>query len=233
MGVRTVLVGLTLSWLLASAAVAADFNKGLRAARLGDYATALAEWVPMAKNGHVAAQCMLGTMHAYGLGMPKSNKIAAKWYALAAGQGDADAQYNLGVLYSNGKGVPKDNNVAIKWYTLAAEQGYDKAQYNLALMYANGEGIPKDDHVVQMWYTLAAKQGKAEAQSNLGIMYEFGVNVAVDHLRAYMWYSIGAFNGNMLGAENKKTIIDKMTSAQINKAQEMSSLCLESGYKDC
>ena len=37
MGVRTVLVGLTLSWLLASAAVAADFNKGLRAARLGTH----------------------------------------------------------------------------------------------------------------------------------------------------------------------------------------------------
>jgi len=64
-------------------------------------------------------------------------------------------------------------------------------------------------------------------------MYEFGVNVAVDHLRAYMWYNIGAFNGNMLGAENKKTIVENMTSAQISKAQEMSSRCFESGYKDC
>ena len=233
MGIKTVLIGLTFPWLLATAAVAADFDKGEKAALVGDYATALAEWIPMAENGHVLAQCMLGTMYAHGLGMPKSNKIAVKWYTLAAEQGDADAQYNLGVLYSNGEGVWADNNVAIKWYTLAAEQGFDKAQYNLALLYANGEGVPKDDQVVEMWYTLAAKQGKAEAQSNLGVMYEFGVNVTVDHLQAYMWYNIAAFNGNMLGAKNKENIVENMTFAQINEAQEMSSRCLESGYKDC
>ena len=37
----------------------ADFQKGLTAARNGDYATALKEWTPLAEQGDVGAQCKL------------------------------------------------------------------------------------------------------------------------------------------------------------------------------
>ena len=40
---------------------------------------------------------------------------AAKWYRLAADQGDASAQLNLGVSYDNGQGVPQDYSEAINW----------------------------------------------------------------------------------------------------------------------
>ena len=33
---------------------------------------------------------------------------AARWYRLAADQGDADAQFNLGAMYAEGQGVPQD-----------------------------------------------------------------------------------------------------------------------------
>jgi TPR repeat protein len=63
---------------------------------------------------------------------------AAKWYGLAAAQGDADAQYSLGILYDNGTGVAQDDTEAAKWFRLAADQGYAKAQNNLGALYARG-----------------------------------------------------------------------------------------------
>ena len=38
----------------------ADFQKGLTAARSGDFVTALREWIPFAEQGHVGAQLNLG-----------------------------------------------------------------------------------------------------------------------------------------------------------------------------
>ena len=57
---------------------------------------------------------------------------AAKWYHLAAEQGDANAQYVLGVLYEDGLGVEQSNTEAAKWYRKAAEQGDPFAAKRLA-----------------------------------------------------------------------------------------------------
>ena len=47
---------LILTLLVANPALSADFQKGLTAAQSGDYATALREWTPLAKQGIVDAQ---------------------------------------------------------------------------------------------------------------------------------------------------------------------------------
>ena len=101
---------LTIAVLLGSVGVSAsaDFQKGVTAFKSGDYATALREWTPLAKQGDAAGQYNLGYMYGNGKGVPQDYKTAVRWYRLAAGQGDADAQNNLGYLYENGKGVPKD-----------------------------------------------------------------------------------------------------------------------------
>ena len=87
-------------WLMLSQtpAVAQDFEKGLAAARAGNFAVAVAEWRPLANDGHVEAQFNLGTIYEAGFGVPKDAAEAAGWYAMAAGQGHARAQYNLGVM---------------------------------------------------------------------------------------------------------------------------------------
>jgi len=72
----------------------ADFQKGLNAAKRGDYSIALKEWRPLAEQGHPDSQYNLGVMHANGHGVPKDYGITAKWYKLAAKQGNVDAQYN-------------------------------------------------------------------------------------------------------------------------------------------
>lgn len=83
---------------------------------------------------------------------------SARWYRLAAKQGEAKAQYSLGVMYHDGKGVSQDYQEAIRWYRMAANQGYADAQYNLGVMYRKGLGVPKDYVQAHMWYNLAALQ---------------------------------------------------------------------------
>ena len=76
-------------------ASSADFQKGLTAYKSGDYATALREWTPLAKQGYASAQNNLGLMYSKGTGVPQDYKTAVKWFTLAAKQGDASAQQQV------------------------------------------------------------------------------------------------------------------------------------------
>ena len=149
----------------------ADYQKGLTAYEERDYTTAMNILTPLAenkgvlsifysKNNVMLAQRKLGWMYYKGLGVPKDNKTAAKWYTLAAKQGNANAQNSLGRMYKNGTGVPKDNKTSAEWYTLAAEQGDSNAQYNLGWMYFDGgTGVIKDAVYAFMWATIAVANG--------------------------------------------------------------------------
>jgi len=152
---------LTIAVLLGSAGMSwsADYQKGLTAYESGDYATALREWTPLAKQGGAIAQTLLGTMYDEGQGVPQDNKTAVKWYRLAAKQGVSSAQFSLGLMYANGDGVPQDYNTAVKWYRLSAEQGNADAQGNLGVMYAFGIGVLKDYVYAHMWGNIAATNG--------------------------------------------------------------------------
>ncbi len=43
----------------------------------------------------------------------QDHKQAARWYRLAANQGDALAQWNLGYMYRRGEGVLKDSVICM------------------------------------------------------------------------------------------------------------------------
>ncbi len=75
-----------------------------------------------ADQGDAIAESNLGIMYAKGQGVPKDYAEAAKWFRLAADQGDA-AQSNLGAMYANGHGVPQDYVQAHMWLNVAAS-GY-------------------------------------------------------------------------------------------------------------
>ena len=93
----TATIGLAVALLLGSAGVSwsQDFQKGLAAYPSGDYATALREWTPLAKQGDAKAQYNLGLMYDEGAGVPQDYKTGVKWYRLAAEQGNANAQKKL------------------------------------------------------------------------------------------------------------------------------------------
>jgi TPR repeat protein len=116
--------------LVGTPASSADLRKGWTAYESGDYATALREWEPLAKQGNASAQFNLGLMYRDGDGVPQDYKTAVKWYRLAAEQRHADAQYNLGVMYYNGVGVLEDYVYAHVWWNIAASSGRKDASEN-------------------------------------------------------------------------------------------------------
>jgi hypothetical protein len=59
---------LLLTLLVGTPAFSADFQKGLTAAKSGDFATALREWTPFAEKGNAAIQSFVGVMYANGWG---------------------------------------------------------------------------------------------------------------------------------------------------------------------
>jgi TPR repeat protein len=202
---------LTLTLLLGSAGMSwnADFQKGVIAYDSDDYATALREWTPLAKNEGISS-----------IFYSKKDVILA--------------QRKLGWMYFAGQGVQQDYDTAVKWYTLAAEQGDATAQYNLGLMYRKGKGVPQDYKTAVKWFTLSAKQGDADAQYNLGVMYENGRGILQDYVRAHMWINIASIPGESKNAsKNRDIVAKKMSSSQLEKAQKLARECVRKKYNGC
>ena len=90
---------LTLALLLifsCATAWAADFDKGLAAYKAGDFATALAEFKPLAEQGDAELQFILSQMYESGTGVLADAKEGIRWLKLAAENGHGPAQFLLG-----------------------------------------------------------------------------------------------------------------------------------------
>ena len=99
----------------------AEFQKGFDAQERGDYATAIKEWTPLAKQGDVVAQYNLGLIYGQGKGIPKDYRKAVKWSTLAAEQGSPIAQTILSGYYFEGFWeLPIDYERAYMWASIAA-----------------------------------------------------------------------------------------------------------------
>ena len=81
------LCGVGVSWR-------ADFRKGIAAAERGNYATAMREWTPLAKQGNASAQTNLGVMYVTGQGIQQDYVRAHIWWNIAASSGDKGAVKN-------------------------------------------------------------------------------------------------------------------------------------------
>ena len=74
-----------------------------------------------AEQGQVSAQFNLAVKYWTGIGIPRDDTEAVRWYRSAAEQGLALAQVSLGFMYATGDGVPEDDSQAARWYRLAVE----------------------------------------------------------------------------------------------------------------
>ena len=199
----------------AGPAVAGPLEDGLAATQKGDYATAVRLLHPLAEQGNVHAQSILGVMYETGQGVPQDHAAAVFWYRKAAEQGDASAQRHLQELL--GRAAPAvagpfedgvaahnraDYGTALRLWRPLADQGDASAQYNLGLMYAEGQGVPQDYAAAMSWYRKAAEQGNAGAQYNLGYMYNNGLGVPQDYAAAAAWYRKAADQGQARAQTN-------------------------------
>jgi len=125
---------LLLCTAVAAPVMAQEFDKGLAAARAGDYATALQEWRPLAEQGHAQGQYNLGVLYANGMGVPQDYAEAVNWYRLAAEQGHANAQTNLAAMYMFGNGVIKDYVIAHMWLNIGGANGHAKGSEGRGLI---------------------------------------------------------------------------------------------------
>jgi hypothetical protein len=153
-----------LALLIASPAIGASFEEGMRALQAGKFGDARGTFGPLASEGGANAQFMLGVMHENGLGTAKDPEAAASWYRKAAAGGLASAQYNLGVFYQLGNGVPRDPEMALKFHKMAATQGHSRAQNNLGTMYYTGAGVTRDPVEAWKWLTIAENGLRGEAR---------------------------------------------------------------------
>ncbi len=226
--------------MLLGAAQAADFEKGLAAAQRGDYATALREFGPLAKQSNAAVQAELGDMYSAGKGVTQDYAKALKWYPKAAAQGDTDAWNAIAYMYFSGQGIAEDEVEGLKWWRKSAEQGNAHGQFILGTMYSciicdfvETTVVKRDYAEAGQWYRKAAEQGDAQAQWSLGDMYDTGRGVIQDKVTAYMWTDIAGVNGSKNAQKNKDLIAKMMTHADISKAQRRAKVCMESKYKNC
>jgi TPR repeat protein len=102
-----------------------------------------------ADKGYVDAQLEYAEMLYYGRGVVAKDEEAAKYYRMAADQGNADATYRLGGILEHGstlgKVIKPDTENAKKYYKIAAEKGHILAneRYNNMLKsgYSNSKAF--------------------------------------------------------------------------------------------
>jgi len=142
--------------------------------------------------GDVVAQRGLGALYIRGELVGQDDRKAAKWYALAAAQGDARSLFVLGELHVQGRGVQKDLDEAEKLFTMAAEQGHVAAQTSLAALLDH-----RGQHArANVWWERAGDAGDAKAAYNIGCSYNDGIGVDPDRARALHWFKRAAELGH-------------------------------------
>ncbi|PKM43879.1 MAG: sel1 repeat family protein [Gammaproteobacteria bacterium HGW-Gammaproteobacteria-1] len=86
----------------------------------GDHNRALLLLRPLARDGNVDAQYLLGSLYSTGAdGVAQDGAEAVKWLARAAEQRHLQAANALGMIYVSGLGVQTDEAEAQKWFALA------------------------------------------------------------------------------------------------------------------
>jgi len=187
----------------------AGLDEGLEAYKNHDYETALREMKPLAEQGNLIAQQMMGDIYAIGGGVKIDNEQAVIWWTKAAENGNPEAQWQLGNAFNAGDRVKRDYAQAITWYRKAAEQGYVSAQFNLANMYTgNYSGIPKDDAQTIYWWQKIADEGSPDSASMLAERYSTGTGVPKDDAKAVHFWRIAAENNTVNKYEAAKQLGD-------------------------
>lgn len=118
-----------------------------------DYEKAMTHYRQAADRGLPDAQFALARLYdgADATGMKRNPRMAARYYFLAAGQGQVWAQNNLATCYETGDGVAKNDAQSAYWYRQAAEQGDGLAAFELASAYASGRGVMKSAADYRKW----------------------------------------------------------------------------------
>lgn len=169
--------------------------RATRAYNLGKYRDVHKIVQPLAEEGNVQAQILMGRLYENGLGVDQDPAAAVDWYGRAAEAGNAEGMVLLAYCYQLGFGVMKDGAQAFLWTQKAADLGSPEAQFNLAMMFGRGTLVDKNPKLAFAWAEKSAQVGYAEAQRYVGACYEHGAGVKKDLEKARYWYDKAAAQG--------------------------------------
>lgn len=148
---------------LALAGAAPSVRSGIEAWQKRDYATALANWRPLAEKGDADAAFNLGQAYRLGRGVPINLTAAQTWLERAARKGHVDARTTLGLLlWNNGNRVS-----ALRWLRMAADAGEPRAALLVGTALFNGDGTPRDPVLGYAYVSRAAAEGFGPAKVTL------------------------------------------------------------------
>jgi len=155
-----------------------------------------------ANEGDVNAQLKLGTAYRAGDGVARDFIEAARWFRMAAEQGNVEAQRSLAYILTQDESI-RDYPEALKWYRKSAERGELVSQYMTGyLITYKIQGARQDNVEAVEWFRKAAEQGHAAAQINLGFAFFEGRVVPKNYAEALKLFLKGAskYEGN--GGQN-------------------------------
>ena len=165
----------------------------------GFYATAMREAMKrVGRNAHDApAMTLVGELYQQGLGVRPSKEEAARWFGLAATNGDPQAMFELGIARMRGDGVPQDRAGAQAMLLQAAAADNSAALFYLGVMALQNNGVVPDEKSAAAYFRRSADLGYAEAQYALAIMIRNGSGVVRDEAKAAALMKAAADNDNI------------------------------------
>lgn len=120
------------AFLLMTSPVFAGVEEGRDFMEAGQYAEAMAEFLPAARSGNADAEELIGVLYALGLGVPRDDERAFEWYLRSSLKGHPGAQSGIGWYYEVGRGITAPDLVrAYMWYSLSAIGGDPDAAISL------------------------------------------------------------------------------------------------------
>lgn len=155
------------------------FNEGIAAYDAGEFNTAYAIWLPLAKAGDLGAMRNVGHMLRRGVGVEQNLERALWFYERAARAGLASAALNAGMLRIKPDSSYYDLQKGVEWLDLAAMGGSPDAMWELAKLIAREDATEENELAALALIKQAAALGHEEARQRLAAPPETQVPLSV------------------------------------------------------
>ena len=189
-------------------------------------------WKSASEVGSREADFLLGFLYD---GVLQNDKEAFFFFKKAATSGHIQAQINVGLKYEKGEGTNIDKEKALYWYSQAAFNQNDIAQFRLASLLQQEFGKFKESH---FWFSKSAQKGNPEAHLALATNFILGRGVEKDLTLAHVSCKLATYlSRDIVGISRsiqlRTELETKMSSDEINIAEQLSRKCIEKKFKEC
>ena len=144
--------------VLADSIEAGQTRQAITAFQQGERQGAIRELLKLAYEGNVAAQFILGVIHAGEGSEPMVAEESLYWFRRAAEAGDVSAQFNLGMLLLQSED-DADAASAAQWLQQSAAGGYRPAQINFGILALTRQDFPLPAENGRQWLQQAELEG--------------------------------------------------------------------------